>query len=184
MDRGCWCALDADERFAKNDPRQDKSLVGIPPESERYSHVYFGQVEPVGWYHGPWVSKKAKLFRKEAVQFPLNNIYADDTLRSSWVSLTTRLTVWHRKSQLRDKQIQREKRIPFGNPRPRNHLMKERSIRGFCNDWLTEDPPKNERWECEHRPEWIGGQRPDKSFYCTALVGRWFGSRRSYSDGE
>lgn len=101
---GSWVImLDADERFV------DGVLAAIvafcnSAEAEEVDYVYFRQVEliddkPVREF------QKCKLFRKEAMSFPLHNIHADDVLtgrgitREDWI-------VWHRKST--DKQVTRE----------------------------------------------------------------------------
>jgi glycosyltransferase involved in cell wall biosynthesis len=101
---GSWVImLDADERFM-DDVLQAIHDFCNSSESEEYDYVYFRQVEIID---GTPVREfsKCKLFRKEAMQFPENNIHADDVLtgrglyKEDWIVL-------HRKTT--DKQIARE----------------------------------------------------------------------------
>lgn len=101
---GAWILmLDADERLS------DDAQAGIEDffasgEADAYDYVYFSQYEIID---GVQVRsfQKCKLFRKESVTFPLNNIHADDqfegrgTFKEDWI-------VFHRKSTY--KQIKRE----------------------------------------------------------------------------
>jgi glycosyltransferase involved in cell wall biosynthesis len=101
---GSWCLmLDADERLS------DDALVGvmdflISREHENWDYVYFNQYEIIDGQHVR-TFQKAKLFRKEAISFPLHNIHADDqfvgrgTYKEDWI-------VFHRKTTY--KQINRE----------------------------------------------------------------------------
>lgn len=101
---GSWCLmLDADERLTPD------TIISIGEffdsgESENWDYVYFNQLEIIDGQHVR-TFQKCKLFRKEVVTFPLNNIHADDqftgrgTYREDW-------TVLHRKSS--NKQIKRE----------------------------------------------------------------------------
>lgn len=101
---GSWILmLDADERLS------DDAQVGIKEffesgESEDFDYVYFPQYEIIDGQHVR-TFQKAKLFRKESITFPLNNIHADDqftgrgTYKENWV-------VFHRKTTY--KQINRE----------------------------------------------------------------------------
>lgn len=95
--------LDADERFAEG-VLEAIDAFHNSSDAEKVDYVYFRQVEiidgvPVREF------QKCKLFRKSAMQFPLNNIHADDVLsgrgiaREDWVVL-------HRKSS--NKQVTRE----------------------------------------------------------------------------
>lgn len=101
---GSWVLmLDADERLT---PATILSIGEFfdSGEAQNWDYIYFNQIEiidgvPVRNF------QKCKLFRKENVQFPLENIHADDqftgrgTFREDWV-------VQHRKSSA--KQILRE----------------------------------------------------------------------------
>lgn len=100
---GSWVLmLDADERLDTNTLIDIQNWVNSADDSIDY--VYLKQVEviddvPVREF------QKCKLFRKESVRFPLNNIHADDqfvgngTYKPDWV-------VVHRKTST--KQIVRE----------------------------------------------------------------------------
>jgi glycosyltransferase involved in cell wall biosynthesis len=99
---GSWCLmLDADERL---DPKTKQGIIDFKNEKKDYDYVYFNQLEVID---GVLVRtfQKAKLFRKESIKFPLNNIHADDqfegrgTYKEDWI-------VYHRKST--HKQIRRE----------------------------------------------------------------------------
>ena len=101
---GAWCLmLDADERLS------DDALAGVADffdseECDSWDYVYFNQYEIIDGQHVR-TFQKAKLFRKEAITFPLRNIHADDqfegrgTYKEDWV-------VFHRKTTY--KQIGRE----------------------------------------------------------------------------
>lgn len=101
---GSWILmLDADERLTP------ETLLSVGEffdsgEAQNWDYVYFNQVEIIDGVNVRGF-QKCKLFRKENVQFPLNNIHADDqftgrgTFREDWV-------VEHRKSSA--KQIKRE----------------------------------------------------------------------------
>jgi glycosyltransferase involved in cell wall biosynthesis len=99
-----WCLmLDADERLT---PTTIKSISDWfdAGEDQKYDYVYFNQLELIDSQHVR-TFQKAKLFKKEAIHFPLNNIHADDvfdgngTFYNDW-------TVIHRKTTV--KQIKRE----------------------------------------------------------------------------
>jgi glycosyltransferase involved in cell wall biosynthesis len=94
--------LDADERLDKDTLRSIRDWC--LNDSQGTDYVYFRQLEIID---GQQVREyqKCKLFRPDAIRFPLNNIHADDqfvgngTYHGGW-------TVYHRKTT--DKQIQRE----------------------------------------------------------------------------
>lgn len=98
-------------------------------EANKYSYVYFKQVEIID---GVAVREfqKAKLFRPDAIHFPLDNIHADDqfsgdgTYRADWV-------VSHRKSST--KQIVRETEYLQTYRR----LLKEGKIDEGRYNWLV-----------------------------------------------
>ena len=101
---GAWILmLDADERLT---PETILSIQDFfdTAEDDDWDYIYFNQMEIIDNKHVR-TFQKCKLFRKENVQFPLNNIHADDqftgrgTYRDDWV-------VHHRKSST--KQIKRE----------------------------------------------------------------------------
>jgi len=99
---GSWVImLDADERFYT--PIQDIIEWIKSPASEEFDYVYFDQHEIIDGKHVR-TFQKCKLFRKEAIEFPLDNIHADDrfTGRGGYFGWL----VAHRKSTY--KQIQRE----------------------------------------------------------------------------
>lgn len=100
--------LDADERFApgvldevKNWLDDGMNVSGI---SDEITHVYFNQIEILD---GRAVRQfnKAKLFKKEVIHFPLNNIHADDSFDGDGI-YKEGWTVFHRKTTA--KQVQRE----------------------------------------------------------------------------
>ncbi len=101
---GSWVLmLDADERLA--DGVLDKIKDWLTTEHALfYTHVYFNQLEIIDGRIAR-VFQKSKLFKKEAIKFPLDNIHADDQFEGhgayyeDWVVL-------HRKSS--DKQRKRE----------------------------------------------------------------------------
>lgn len=101
---GSWILmLDADERLTSETV---KSIMEFfeSGESEDWDYVYFTQHEIIDGQHVRSF-QKCKLFRKEVISFPLNNIHADDrfegrgTYKGAW-------TVLHRKTTY--KQITRE----------------------------------------------------------------------------
>jgi glycosyltransferase involved in cell wall biosynthesis len=101
---GSWCLmLDADERFDPHTLVEIMKFLGSE-ESTLFDYIYFNQYEVIDGVHVR-TFQKAKLFRKEAITFPLHNIHADDqfegrgTYKEGWV-------VFHRKSTY--KQINRE----------------------------------------------------------------------------
>lgn len=99
---GSWVImLDADERFKT--PLSEIIEWIKSPASEEVDYVYFQQYEIIDGKHVR-TFQKCKVFRKESITFPLNNIHADDEFTgrgwaSDWV-------VYHRKSTY--KQIVRE----------------------------------------------------------------------------
>lgn len=104
VEKGSWVImLDADERFAEGVLETIRDFCNSS-QAEEYDYVYFRQLEVID---GQVVREfqKCKLFRKEAMSFPLDNIHADDVLtgrglmRDDWI-------VYHRKST--SKQVQRE----------------------------------------------------------------------------
>lgn len=102
---GSWALmLDADERFDNHVLEQIRDFVNSD-ESKDIDYVYFRQVEIIDKV-GVREFQKAKLFRKEAISFPLNNIHADDVFtgngifKEDWVVL-------HRKGSY--KQVIRER---------------------------------------------------------------------------
>jgi hypothetical protein len=101
---GSWVLmLDADERI---DLATQKRILEFfqSGEADNWDYIYFNQLEVIDGQHVR-TFQKAKLFRKESITFPLNNIHADDqftgrgTYMDDWVVL-------HRKST--NKQIKRE----------------------------------------------------------------------------
>lgn len=126
---GSWVImLDADERFAPGVLDSIRAFYNSP-ESEQIDYVYCRQIEIID---GTPVREfqKCKVFRKEAIQFPLNNIHADDVLtgrgiyRSDWIVL-------HRKT--RTKQEKRE--VEYLNTYYR--LLKEGHIDQGRYEWLV-----------------------------------------------
>ena len=106
---GSWVLmLDADERFAPGVLDQIKVWISdgmnVHGISDEITHVYFRQIEVID---GIAVREfqKAKLFKKESIHFPLNNIHMDDRFdgdglfKDDWI-------VYHRKTT--NKQVQRE----------------------------------------------------------------------------
>lgn len=95
--------LDADERLTEETINKVFRFLRTE-EKDDYDYVYFHQMEIIDGAHVR-TFQKAKLFRKEVVSFPLNNIHADDqftgrgTYKDDWIVL-------HRKST--NKQIKRE----------------------------------------------------------------------------
>jgi len=101
---GAWILmLDADERLSDDAQAGIEGFFGSG-EADAYDYVYFNQYEIIDGVHVRGF-QKCKLFRKESIQFPLNNIHADDqftgrgTFKEDWV-------VFHRKTTY--KQINRE----------------------------------------------------------------------------
>lgn len=93
--------LDADERFVT--PISEIAEWIKSPASEEYDYVYFDQHEIIDGQHVR-TFQKCKVFRKKSIEFPLNNIHADDRFTGrggyfGWV-------VAHRKGSY--KQVQRE----------------------------------------------------------------------------
>ncbi len=100
---GSWVLmLDADERFA---PGVLQDIVKYLRENPQLDYVVFRQIEiidgvPVREF------QKVKLFKKEAIRFPLNNIHADDQFVGEG-SYYGQWVVLHRKTS--DKQKKRER---------------------------------------------------------------------------
>lgn len=100
---GSWVLmLDADERLAPGVLDILVSVLRTGPVP--YDYAYFRQIEmldgrPVREF------QKAKLFKKEAIRFPLNNIHADDQFVGEGISIPEWI-VYHRKTT--SKQVQRE----------------------------------------------------------------------------
>ena len=101
---GAWILmLDADERLG------DDAWTGIldfiyNDEQGDYDYVYFDQYEIIDGVHVR-TFQKCKLFRKEAVRFPLHNIHADDQFEGKGIHKPD-WVVYHRKTSY--KQIKRE----------------------------------------------------------------------------
>lgn len=94
--------LDADERFPAQTIQAVREFLASD-EEEYWDYVYFHQIEiidnvPVREF------QKCKLFRKEAISFPLNNIHADDQFEGRGTYFEW--PVLHRKTT--NKQIMRE----------------------------------------------------------------------------
>lgn len=128
---GAWIImLDADERFEEGILPKIVEFIKSPT-GKNTDYVYFNQVEIID---GVAVRQfqKAKLFRKEAVRFPLNNIHADDQFigngihKPDWV-------VYHRKTS--DKQKLREKEYieTYARLRKEGHIDegRERWLQGL-----------------------------------------------------
>ena len=99
---GSWVImLDADERFAMG--VLDEIEVFLKTEGSQYDYVYFRQIEMLDG-KPTREFQKAKLFRKEAIRFPLHDIHADDQFIGRGIS--THWVVYHRKTT--SKQVQRE----------------------------------------------------------------------------
>lgn len=101
---GSWILmLDADERLSDDTIFKVQEFFDAG-EDKYWDYIYFNQQEIIDGQHVR-TFQKCKLFRKEAVRFPLNNIHADDqfegrgTYKEDWL-------VFHRKSTY--KQISRE----------------------------------------------------------------------------
>jgi glycosyltransferase involved in cell wall biosynthesis len=93
--------LDADERFTSETIEAIREfLLG---EEKNWDYVYFNQKEIIDGNHVR-TFQKCKLFRKEAIRFPLNNIHADDQFEGRGTYFGW--DVLHRKST--NKQILRE----------------------------------------------------------------------------
>jgi glycosyltransferase involved in cell wall biosynthesis len=95
--------LDADERLAPETIESIKEFFETE-EYLDYDYVYFQQLELIDGVHVR-TFQKAKLFKKDAIGFAMNNIHADDyfigdgTYKENWIVL-------HRKTT--NKQIKRE----------------------------------------------------------------------------
>lgn len=100
---GAWILmLDADERLSVN-AQYEITRFFVNGDYLDWDYVYFNQEEIID---GTVVRnfQKCKLFRKEAVQFPLDNIHADDQFEGRGTYFGW--TVFHRKTTT--KQILRE----------------------------------------------------------------------------
>ena len=125
---GAWILmLDADERLHPDTIESIKKFLE-DGESNEWDYVYFQQLEIIDGRHVR-TFQKCKLFRKEAISFPLNNIHADDqfdgrgTYKPEWV-------VFHRKTS--DKQKLREGEYVQTYKR----LLKEGHIDQGRYEWL------------------------------------------------
>lgn len=100
---GSWILmLDADERLSEA-AKEGIRWFFDTGQDKVYDYVYFNQQEIIDGRHVRSF-QKAKLFRKEAITFPLNNIHADDQFVGNGTSFGWE--VYHRKSS--EKQVQRE----------------------------------------------------------------------------
>jgi len=102
---GSWVLmLDADERFDTGvlDKITDWLLTDEPLKTD---YVFFNQIEILDGY-AVRNFQKSKLFKKEAIRFPLENIHADDQFVGSGIYQID-WVVYHRKTS--DKQKLREK---------------------------------------------------------------------------
>jgi len=100
---GSWVLmLDADERLLE--PTIEKLQKFLTADADNYDYVYFNQQEIID-YQVVRQFQKAKLFRKEAIKFPLDNIHADDQFTGRGVYFDDWIVV-HRKTTA--KQIMRE----------------------------------------------------------------------------
>lgn len=96
--------LDADERFAPYVlERVGEWLKG--EEAEKYSHVYFQQLELIDKQHVR-TFQKSKLFRKEAITFS-SGIHEDDVFTGDGI-YKPEWIVYHRKSSEKQRQRERE----------------------------------------------------------------------------
>lgn len=95
--------LDADERFAPGVLDAIQTFLNSSEEAN-YDYVYFHQYEVIDQVIVREF-QKCKLFRKEAMQFPLDNIHADDVLTGRGL-YKDEWAVYHRKTT--NKQITRE----------------------------------------------------------------------------
>lgn len=96
--------LDADERISSGTLKEIKDWIKNEDESSLIDYVYFRQIE---FIDGQAVREfqKCKLFRKEVISFPLDNIHADDQFKGTGFYEET-WVVAHSKSST--KQIMRE----------------------------------------------------------------------------
>jgi glycosyltransferase involved in cell wall biosynthesis len=95
--------LDADERLSEQHLKEIRTWVQSE-ESNQWDYVYFDQYEIINGEHVR-TFQKCKLFKKEAITFPLNNIHADDQFEGQGFKHSY-WTVMHRKTSY--KQIKRE----------------------------------------------------------------------------
>ncbi len=93
--------LDADERFITPLPEIIEWIKS--PASEAFDYVYFDQFEIIDGVHVR-TFQKCKLFRRGAINFPLNDIHKDDELLGEGTFLGWKVA--HRKGSY--KQIHRE----------------------------------------------------------------------------
>lgn len=119
--------LDADERLDQHVFAEIKDFFNSG-ESENWDFVYFNQFEMIDGIHVR-TFQKAKLFRKQAIAFPLHNIHADDqfigdgTYFAEWI-------VYHRKTSTKQKQRELEYLHTY------DKLLKEGSIDEGRRSWL------------------------------------------------
>lgn len=95
--------LDADERFTDDTLYEIERFLHDEEENKKWDYVYFNQLEVIDQQHVR-TFQKCKLFRKEAITFPLDNIHADDQFEGRGTYFGWE--VIHRKST--NKQIKRE----------------------------------------------------------------------------
>jgi glycosyltransferase involved in cell wall biosynthesis len=117
--------LDADERFIT--PLQEIVSWIKSPASVEVDYVYFNQFEVIDGKHVR-TFQKCKLFRRGAINFPLNDIHKDDELRGEGAFLGWQ--VIHRKTT--NKQIQRE----FEYLKTYDKLLEDGHIDEGRRDWL------------------------------------------------
>lgn len=102
-DRSWVLMLDADERLAPGVLDSVTAFLKANPATE-YTHIYFRQVEMLDG-RATREFRKSKLFRKEAIKFPLHDIHADDQFEGPGIYVGD-WTVYHRKTT--NKQVERE----------------------------------------------------------------------------
>jgi len=101
---GSWILMcDFDERFAEGVLEAVQAFYNSP-EADDYDYVYFTQLEFIDDV-AVRMFQKSKLFRKEAITFPLEDIHADDILTGRGL-YKEEWQVHHRKST--SKQVTRE----------------------------------------------------------------------------
>jgi len=117
--------LDADERFIT--PLQEIIDWIKSPVSEEVDYVYFDQFEVIDGKHVRSF-QKCKLFKRNAIKFPLNDIHKDDELIGNGAYFGWQ--VIHRKTT--NKQIQRE----FEYLQTYDKLLEDGHIDEGRRDWL------------------------------------------------
>jgi hypothetical protein len=122
--------LDADERLDLSTKAAVYRFLQSD-EQLKWDYVYFNQIEIIDRM-AVRNFNKCKLFRKEAVRFPLNNIHADDqfegrgTFKGDWV-------VYHRKSSDKQKKREQEYLETYSRLREEGHIDegRERWLQGL-----------------------------------------------------